>query len=418
MTEHDCDDSGPQQADASRSFPPGPHPVRHIVTPFARAGRFYAQSWQDYLGRQATELPVARPTLALAAQAFIDEFVMMSFRLVRRMGDPQGFDRIEDEAAAALEFYRRTGWLDNPEGFFASPPPLTDVTVRHKQDRRRSHERIRFDSGYAPNPGEPGAERWLSYTGNDREYALVLRHDEPRPWLVCIHGSAMGRAAIDLRLFRAWHLHEDLGLNVVLPVLPMHGPRRRGLPDGASWPGEDVLDNVHATGQAVWDIRRLLSWIRLQEPGSPIGLNSMSLGGYIASLVASLEDDLTCAILGVPVVNLFEMLGHHGAGMLSRDDPRTQLMEKVAPIGRMLSPLSLAPRVPMQGRFVYAGVADQIVHPRAHAVRLWEHWGRPQAHWYRGGHTGFFRSRPVQEFIDDALAQSGLIQPSQTSAGV
>ena len=108
--------------------------MRHIVTPFARAGRFYGQSWQDYLGRQASELPVARPTLALAAQAFIDEFVMMSFRLVRRMGDPQGFDRIEDEGAAALEFYRRTGWLDNPEGFFASPPPWTDVTVRHKQD--------------------------------------------------------------------------------------------------------------------------------------------------------------------------------------------------------------------------------------------------------------------------------------------
>jgi len=38
-------------------------------------------------------------------------------------------------------------------------------------------------------------------------------------------------------------------------------------------------------------------------------LNSLSLGGYIASLVASLEKGLTCAILGVPVADLVELLG-------------------------------------------------------------------------------------------------------------
>ena len=139
---------------------------------------------------------------------------------------------------------------------------------------------------------EPGRDRWLGYTANDREYALMLRHRRPRPWLVCVHGTEMGRAALDLTVFRVRHLHRDLGLNVVLPVLPMHGPRCRRLPKGAVFPGEDVLDNVHATAQAVWDIRRLVSWIRRQQPESPIGLNAISLGGYVASLVASLEDDL------------------------------------------------------------------------------------------------------------------------------
>ena len=120
-----------------------------------------------------------------------------------------------------------------------------------------------------------------------------------------------GRAPLDLLLFRAWHLHRDLGLNVVLPVLPMHGPCGRGLSHGAVFPGEDVMDNVHAAAQAVWDVRRLLSWIRAQEPDSPIGLNGISLGGYVTSLVASLEDGLTCAILGVPVADLIALLGRH-----------------------------------------------------------------------------------------------------------
>lgn len=216
----------------------------------------------------------------------------------------------------------------------------------------------------------------------------------------------MGRAAVDLTLFRAHWLHRDLGLNVVLPVQPMHGPRARGLPKRAVFPGEDVLDDVHAAAQSVWDVRRLLSWIRREEPESKIGLNSISLGGYIAALVASLEDGLTCAILGVPVADLVELLGRHAG--LQRDDPRRKTVELAAPIGQMISPLSLSPRVPMQGRFIYAGVADRLIHPRRQIERLWEHWGRPEIVWYRGGHTGFFQSRPVQQFVGAAVRQSGL----------
>jgi hypothetical protein len=43
---------------------------------------------------------------------------------------------------------------------------------------------ISFDSGYEPHVGEPGRERWLGYTANNREYGLMLRHREPRPWRV------------------------------------------------------------------------------------------------------------------------------------------------------------------------------------------------------------------------------------------
>jgi len=187
----------------------------------------------------------------------------------------------------------------------------------------------------------------------------------------------------------------------------MHGPRARGLPKGAVFPGEDILDDVHATAQAVWDIRRLLSWIRLQEPQSPIGLNSLSLGGYIAGLVASLEKGLSCAILGVPVADVVEVLGRHAG--VAGSDPRRHTLELAAPIGRMISPLSLTPLVPMEGRFIYAGVADRLVHPREQVTRLWEHWGKPQIVWYAGGHIGYFRSRPVQLFVRDALVQSGLL---------
>lgn len=116
---------------------------------------------------------------------------------------------------------------------------------------------------------------------------------------------------------------------------------------------------------------------------------------------------MSCAILGVPVAELIGLLGHHAG--LSADDPRQRTVALAAPLGRMVSPLSLEPRVPVPGRFIYAGVAHRLAHPRGQVIRLWEHWGRPQIVWYAGGHTGFFQSRPVQRFIDGALMHSGLV---------
>lgn len=386
-------------------------PLSQVLRPFTRTGGFYARSWATYLDRQPDELPVTRPTLALAAQALSDEIVLLGFHLLRSAPSATRVERIHREVIAALEFYGEKGWLHEPESFFSAPPPLTGVSIRNVSSMGHTYERIFFDSGYEPVVGEPGRDRWLSYRSNDREYALMLRHREPRPWLVCVHGAEMGRAALDLRLFRAWHLHQRLGLNVVLPVLPMHGPRARGLPGGAAFPSEDVLDNVHGVAQAVWDIRRLLSWIRSQEADSPIGLNGISLGGYLTSMIASLEDGLTCAIVSVPLADLVELVARH-AGVSDYLNLR-QMLTSAKPISRMISPLGLTPRVPMQGRFLCVGIADRLVHPRDEAARLWEHWGRPEICWFPGSHTGFFRSRLVQRFIDGALVKSGLVDAAR-----
>ncbi len=385
-------------------------PLSHVLKSFTRTGGFYARTWGDYLDRQAGQLPVARPTIALAAHAFVDEALLTGFRLLKSPADPATSQRINREVLAALEFYGQKGWLDNPEGLFAAPPQLSDVVLTPASSRGRSYQRLAFDSVYEPCAGEPGRERWLGYVANQRAYGVMLRHREPRPWVVCVHGAEMGRPAIDLMAFRAWHLHHDLGVNVVLPCLPLHGPRKRGLPTGAMFPGEDILDEVHGAVQSVWDIRRLLSWIRAQQPDAMIGLSGVSLGGYVTSLVASLDDGLACAILGVPVADLVELVGRHTG--LRSDDPLQQTLSLAAPLGAMISPFALTPRVPMQGRFIYAGLADRLVHPRDQVTRLWEHWGKPQIHWYPGGHAGFFRSQPVQRFIDDALVQAGLVEQS------
>lgn len=380
--------------------------ARELAAPLVNTGRYYGRSWARFLRDDPDDLPITRPTITLAGNVLRDEIILVGLRARRPLADARVAARIADETRSALELYGERGWLTDPAAFFTAPPPLSDPVIRYTHHRRHPHERMTFDSGYQPHPEEPGRDRWLGYRSHERGYALLLRHDapQPRPWLVCVHGTEMGRAAVDFTLFRAWHLHQKLGFNVVMPVLPMHGPRARGLPRAAAYPGEDVLDDVHATAQAVWDVRRVLSWIRHQDPASPIGLYGISLGGYISALVASLEDDLACAILGVPVANLLDVLARHAA--LPADDPRLDTIALAAPIGQMLSPLCLTPRVPPSGRFIFAGLADRVARPREHAIPLWEHWGRPAIHWYPGGHIGFFAARPVQRFIDAALKQS------------
>ena len=98
-------------------------------------------------------------------------------------------------------------------------------------------------------------------------------------------------------------------------------------------------------------------------------------------MIASLEDGLSCAIVSIPLADLVELVARH-AGVSDYLDLR-QMLTSAKPISRMISPLGLSPRVPLQGRFICAGIADRLVHPRDEATRLWEHWDRPEICWFR-----------------------------------
>ena len=128
-----------------------------------------------------------------------------------------------------------------------------------------------------------------------------------------------------------------------MPVQPLHGARRRDLPSGTRYPSEDLLSTVHAAAQAVWDIRRVISWVRHTDPGVSIGITGISLGGYATSLVASIEDGLACAIVGVPAVDLPHLIERHpGLHRTGKHQALLTLAQELTPV---VSPLALTPRV-------------------------------------------------------------------------
>ena len=65
------------------------------------------------------------------------------------------------------------------------------------------------------HPGEPGAQRWRRYTANNHEYALLLRHPQPRPWLVCVQRTEMGRVAAHVEaMYPVSTVYDGQALNV------------------------------------------------------------------------------------------------------------------------------------------------------------------------------------------------------------
>lgn len=344
--------------------------------------------------------PRSRMTPRVRRDVLIDA---AAYRLVTsRAGRPDDdtVERIDGEVSEALSLFDKRGWLHDPATYHQDPPLPTDV-----RERRRRSGRLRFTSmswldRYQPRPEEPGAERFLDYRVNKVARATVLEHrSEDRPWLICLHGFGMGRPGLDLRAFRALHLHRDLGLNLAFLTLPFHGRRNPGPSSSPPMPSADVLDTVHGLTQAAWDTRQLLALLRARTR-QPIGLMGLSLGGLVAATVASLDTPHAVLLL-VPAVDLPALAAAATEKMeLSAD---TELLVRAESLFAPVSPLQLTPQVPTERRFLVAGTLDRFARPSSQAIALWRHWDEPRLHWYHGGHVSLFWARGVQDAIDAQL---------------
>jgi hypothetical protein len=217
----------------------------------------------------------------------------------------------------------------------------------------------------------------------------------------------MGHPLVDFTGFRARFLHRTLGVNVAVPVLPLHGPRRVGWRGGDGFFSGDFVDTVHAQAQAIWDIRRLIGWLR-QEGAPAVGVYGVSLGGYTAALLASVEEGLDCVIAGIPATDFVRLARSHTPLLLVRAAERAGFsFDRIERLLRVVSPLALAPKVAHERRFLYAGLADRLAAPEQ-ARELWRHWGEPRTLWYHGSHVSFIWEPEIQTLLSEALTQTGL----------
>jgi hypothetical protein len=380
---------------------------------------FLARTWMRSLASAGVPTPavLAALTPALGLQVAMDEVVLSVLKDPRLYPGRADYLRAEEETLAAEEMFSARGWVDEPALYHGTPPPIGSWRLVPQRAAGVAFEHLSFASAYEPHPGEPGRERWLEHTPNRTAHAWLVRSEDlTRPWLVGLHGFGTGTPAVDLRAFRAGQLHHSLGLNVVLPVLPLHGPRSSGRRSGDGLMSFDLIDSVHGLAQAVWDIRRIVAWLR-GLGATRIGVYGLSLGGYTAALLASLEEGLACVIAGIPASDLPALYRHHSPEWMRKRAATHHLWgSETARVHKVVSPLALEPRVERDRRYVFAGMGDRMATPEQ-ALALWRHWGEPRILWYPGGHVGAYWSRGVGDFVHEALASSGLVDPESEGTG-
>lgn len=346
-----------------------------------------------------------RPGPVLAFQAYVDEVLIALFHHPDLVPGADDYAPAADDLEQTQRLFAKRGWLESPAAYHRLPPPPDDIRAWHGHTLGLGFEHTTFTSGWEPYPGEVGNDRWMRHEANRTVHAWVSRapgtaHDS---WLVCGHGFGMGSSPfMDLRAFRAIDLHRR-GVNIAIPVLPLHGPRASGRVRGEDLMTIDLVDSMHGVAQATSDVRQLICWLRTTQGANRVGIMGYSFGALVAALVASLEEDLACVVAGIPVVDLPDLFRRHSRAHVAKWADHYGILGPVADsVHRVVSPLAMACRVPIERRYVFAGLADRMS-TFEQARRLWLHWDQPRLCAYRGGHVGFFWSREVKRFIEEAV---------------
>jgi dienelactone hydrolase len=218
----------------------------------------------------------------------------------------------------------------------------------------------------------------------------VSRDWTARPTVVLLHGWNAELGYRTLFPFLARRLNAA-GLNAVMFELPYHSqrkPRGRGAPN--NFISNNLLHVASAAHQALADARALIAWLNAQGCRR-IGVWGISLGGWLAGLLACHEPRLSAAVLMTPVARMDRVIHE---------------LDFCAPLRRSLGgravrlePLNLIshrPRVPVANVLIIASEHDLFA-PIDSLEELWQAWGQPVLWRPRHGHISAMMAAPLLE---------------------
>lgn len=286
---------------------------------------------------------------------------------------------------------------DTLDGFFDAPPAISpgERRVRALAGDGHVHD-LSWTSSFAPRDAEV-ASRYLSSRENALAVARRFAGRARRPAVILVHGYMAGSFAFEERIWPIARL-ERAGFDVVLFTLPFHGLRARlGLGAVPEFPGRDPRVNVEGFRQAVFDLQCLVDFL-LRDGHPRVGAIGMSLGGYTASLLASIESRLDFLVPVIPLSSLADFAREQGSLSPLPDvqDAQHRLLESIY---RRVSPVARPARVPPERCLVIAAKADRVT-PAAHARRLATHLRAPLHSFYGGHLLQLGRAEAFERVID------------------
>lgn len=289
-------------------------------------------------------------------------------------------------------FYARPEILADPSRFFEEPPEHVHPARRDVGWTTFRPRGGQVDDFFFASPFEPVnpvlRRPYLSNAENRVSHLRLWRHgDRPRPVALCVHGMMAAYKTVNTELFNVRWLFER-GMDVALFDLPRHGGRAAGFVDGFGFPNLDVATLAESWAHAVYDLRMWLSWLFGQ--GAPeVGCMGVSLGGYMTSLIAGLDDRLAFAVPMIPATSLGDCAYDWFPARYLLQAFFTRLgwtIEDMRLHTAVHTPLQHPSLLPAERMLIIGADGDHVT-PPYQARLLWEHWNGPQVHWYAGSHV-------------------------------
>jgi dienelactone hydrolase len=277
----------------------------------------------------------------------------------------------DGQAAAAEALLRR------PEFFaeFASVPPTLNLTGRG---------RFQFPS--------PVRSPWARNNTVHGRFFPVAEEWSSRPAVLLLHGWNAEIGYRTLFPYLARRLNAA-GVNALMYELPYHSqrkPRERG--SATNFLSGDLLHVIQAVHQALADARALVAW--LGEQGCErVGVWGISLGGWLAGLLACEDSNLSFAVMMTPVARMDRVIAELDFCRPIRRSLRSQSIH--------LEPLNLVahqPKLPAENILVVASEHDLFA-PIETIEELCQTWRWPELWRPRHGHISVLMSAPVMERV-------------------
>lgn len=258
------------------------------------------------------------------------------------------------------------------EAFFPGQPrePFTPRVLRELPEgklvelRAKVRHRVFF---------EDEAEAFRAMPKSRVAIVRHFRHQRRfRPALILIHGFMAGDFALEEREWPT-HRYYKSGLDVVLACLPGHGARKSTRPwQPPDWPARTPTFTIEGYRQAIGELRGVVSHL-LEDGCTHVAVMGMSLGGYTAALLATVEPRLCLVAPFIPLASTADFMRDNGQLRGSA----VQVAKQHALVERMfesVSPLARPCLVPKEGRMVFGGQYDRVT-PLGHADRIAAHFG-------------------------------------------
>ena len=227
-----------------------------------------------------------------------------------------------------------------------------------------------------------------------------------KPMAILVNGFSSGHHLME-RV--AWPMREFFrqGIGVSLFALPFHGRRGHSFPP--EWPQQDTAFTIEGFRQAIWDLQIAIRAMR-DAGASHVGVVGMSLGGYTASLLATVTSNVDFVLAYIPICSVPDVMNDNdlvpGTGEIQRtlyEGYREQLVP-ITPVCRM-------PKVESERVSIISGEYDRLATVE-HGQRLADHFGTELIK-FPGGHI--VQNRRAQAFREalEGFQGRGVLPPKR-----